>query len=57
MMCYKDRTFCRYWLPCKDGYVCDRALTPKVMEEAEKWMVNPPICTYTEKPDCFKGDK
>ena len=57
MLCYKDRTFCSYWLSCKDGYVCDRALTPKVQEEAEKWMVNPPICIYAEKPDCFKGDK
>ncbi len=57
MLCYKDRTFCPHWLSCKDGYVCDRALTPKVQEAAERWMKNPPICTYAEKPDCFKGDK
>jgi hypothetical protein len=53
---YKDKTFCSYWMPCKKGLKCDRALTSFVMANAETWWgsENPPICTYKDKPDCFK---
>jgi len=54
MMCYKDMTFCPYHEDCSTGEDCDRALTPKVIESAEKWMKNAPICQYADKPKCFK---
>jgi len=54
MMCYKDMTFCSYHEDCSTGEDCDRALTPKVIESAEKWMKNAPICQYADKPKCFK---
>jgi hypothetical protein len=51
MMCYKDKTFCPYGLLCKKGYTCDRVLTEKIKEEANK--VGLPIMVYDEFPDCF----
>jgi len=57
MFCYRDMTFCDYYKECKEGEICPRALTKKVIKEANKWMKNPPICQFAEKPDCFKGEK
>ena len=54
MICYGDMTFCTFWKECKDGKECNRALTEKVEQDAEKWMKNAPICTFVEKPECFK---
>ena len=53
MMCYRDKTFCTYYQICKNGYNCDRALTNKVKKEASEWMKNPPICVYSDFPECF----
>ena len=56
MMCYMDMTFCKYWEKCANGKDCPRALNEKVIEGAKKWAHwtdEPPICVYTEKPDCF----
>ena len=60
MMCYKDKTFCNYWKNCKDGKDCERALTNKIMEDAEKWWGKepnnpPPINIFGDYPECFKG--
>lgn len=53
MICYKDKTFCRFYLMCKNGYNCDRALTPDVKAIAEEWMENAPIAVFADYPDCF----
>ena len=54
MMCYKDMTFCTHYKECAKGSDCFRALTPKVLEDAEKWMKNAPISEFVGKPDCFQ---
>jgi len=55
MICYRDRTYCPYFMICRDGYKCDRALTDKIQKDAEKWWGKPgaPICVYSEFPSCF----
>lgn len=55
MLCYKDMTFCSYWNQCKNGSICQRALTPYVEIMAQK--VRLPICQYTDKPECLKEVK
>jgi len=49
MICYKDKTFCPYFILCKNS--CDRALTIDVKEEAKK--SNLPIAVFTDFPECF----
>ena len=55
-MCYKDKTFCSFYLECKNGHNCTAALTDKVREDAKKWWGNDnaPIMEYIYKPECFK---
>lgn len=53
-ICFKDSCFCTFYEKCKKGKECDRALTPKVLEDAEKWMKNAPICQFVDKPECFE---
>lgn len=54
MIGYRDMTFCNYHLICKDGKKCERALTEKVREDAEKWMKNAPISIFADKPECWE---
>ena len=54
MICYRDMTFCSYYKDCVDAEDCSRPLTPEVLEQAEKWMKNPPIAMFSEKPECHK---
>lgn len=57
MICYKDKTFCHETtcVSFKDGS-CDRALTDKVMKDAEAFGL--PISRFavseTIKPDCYE---
>jgi len=55
MISYKDMTFCNYYPLCKNGNSCERALTPQIKKDAEKWWGNEdaPICQFAELPDCF----
>ena len=55
MLCFKDMTFCPFWKECKDGKTCDRALTGKVWDSAERWWGGdrPPVAVFAEHPDCF----
>lgn len=59
-MCYKDKTFCPFYLECINGKDCTAALTLKVEEDAKKWwkLISeegiPPIAIYLDKPECFK---
>lgn len=59
MMCYKDKTFCTFYEKCTNGKECNRALTPIVQQQAEKWWGNKdvPINVYSTKPECFKEIK
>ena len=56
MICYKDKTFCKFYEECALGKDCSRALTPKVIEDASKWCISigAPISIYSDKPECFK---
>ena len=51
MICYKDKTFCPYYLLCKNGHTCDRILTIKIKTHAQK--IGLPVAVYTDLPDCF----
>ena len=51
MLCYKDMTFCPFWMYCKYGEDCERALTLEVLEDAESFGL--PIARFAEKPKCF----
>jgi hypothetical protein len=51
MMCYRDRTWCSFYLLCKKASGCDRCLTPKVIEDAQS--IGLPISVFTEFPECF----
>lgn len=52
MICYGDRTFCKFYEECKYGEGCERALTVNVMQEA--YDCGLPVCQFMEKPECFK---
>ena len=51
MLCYKDMTFCNYFLLCKKGYSCHRALTNTVMENAKK--ADLPLAVFYGEPECL----
>ena len=51
MLCYLDRTFCDYYVICKKGKDCPRALTRDVSIHAESCGLR--ICKFVDKPDCF----
>ncbi len=59
MMCYRDRTFCPF-NGCSQFNDCDRALTDKVKEDANRWWgqseEDAPICQWTEKPQCYEEE-
>ncbi len=58
MIGYKDRTFCRE-NECRLFNDCHRALTEEVREGARLWWGSDaaPICTFTDVPVCFEGEK
>ena len=51
MMCYRDRTFCGYYLQCAHGNSCTAALTPAVKAGAER--IGLRIAQWAEYPTCF----
>ena len=60
MLCYRDMTFCTE-STCthfKSGE-CHRAYTDEVHAKAMEWWsaynicLGPPVCTFTERPDCY----
>lgn len=63
MISYKDMTFCTHYGRCANGGTCFRALTSKVLKEADVWwnkdrpkgeFAHAPICVYMGPPDCFE---
>ena len=53
MICYRDMTFFPFYLLCKHGVTCERALLPEVWKGAEKAGVY--ISQFAGKPDCFEA--
>lgn len=51
MICYRDMTFCPFWLECVAGFDCHRAFTDEHADAAERggWHVS----LYADRPDCF----
>ena len=67
MLCYRDRTFCSFYLDCRNanvnGGACTRPLTPEVSEAAKKWgnkiivdgeRWEAPIAQFLRKPHCWR---
>ena len=52
MICYRDKTYCSYYKDCAHGDSCHRALTPEVVDAAERMEL--PICQFAERPKCFE---
>ena len=53
MMCYRDKTYCQFWVDCVSGRTCPRALTDKVENDANNFGL--PICSYCDEPKCFEN--
>lgn len=51
MECYRDMTFCSFWMDCKTGENCVRALTKEITERAEFFGL--PTCQFVDHPECF----
>lgn len=59
MISYKDRTFCTFSKCTRFSQEkCNRALTPEVIADAEKWWGNSafPVSTFADMPICFTTD-
>jgi hypothetical protein len=52
MICYRDMTFCGFYLECEEGEDCGRAMTDKIIDEANA--IHLPIASYLGAPECFK---
>ena len=50
MICYRDRTYCRFYMDCDNAQECDRKLTENIWQHAEK--IGLPICQFMSKPQC-----
>jgi hypothetical protein len=58
MMCWKDRTFCKFD-DCGKWGDCERAFTEDKKKAAEKWWISgggkaedTPVCCYVDMPGC-----
>jgi hypothetical protein len=51
MICYKDKTFCKYYETCGNACEYNRWLTKEVKDRALQLAL--PICQFTNKPDCW----
>jgi hypothetical protein len=54
MLCYRDRTYCRF-VDCADFDKCPRRLTESVKQAAE--LLRLPISQFAEQPECFVAKK
>lgn len=60
MLCYMGKTWCTFHEDCAKSDTCGRAYTKEVEADANKWWEgfdiegDPPICQYTNKPDCHE---
>ena len=51
MNCYKGKTYCQFYLLCKNKNCTTPPLTEEVKEAAIRASMN--ICVYNDFPDCF----
>lgn len=60
MISYKDKTFCPLYKECVKGKDCHRALTDKIIEDADKWWGSSkgeaPIAMFLDKPECYEKE-
>ena len=59
MLCYRDITFCPYYMDCEEGNDCPRALKPHIIGKAAEAGLD--ISAYLDRPEGFaairpKGD-
>mgnify|MGYP001139949878 CR=1 FL=1 len=54
MLCYRDRTYCRF-TDCADFDKCSRRLTESVKQAAK--LLRLPISQFAERPVCFVAKK
>jgi len=54
MICYQDRSFCPFYKTCLYGRDCDRALTPKVIADADAFGL--PVDRMGGIPVCWEED-
>lgn len=52
MICYKDKTFCNFWVTCKQANDCDRKSTKEIEENSIKKGL--PLSLFTDKPNCYE---
>ena len=59
MMCYRDMTFCPFYIGCAGASACGRPLTLEVEEAAEKWWgeKGAPIAVFVDLPTCYRTGK
>ena len=63
MICYRDMTFCSFYVGCAEGDTCHRAFTPECRVRADEWWAgydageSAPVCFFFKIPDCFKEKK
>jgi hypothetical protein len=51
MLYYRDIQFCSFYMQCKTGKECDRALTEEVKQSAKEAGLG---ITQGGRPDCFE---
>ena len=54
MLCYRDRTFCKFYTTCSMGEDCSRALTEQVAKDAAAFGL--PISNFGSEPDCHNEE-
>lgn len=54
MICYRDMTFCTFYLDCRKADTCHRPLTPDVRRAAEEFGL--PTAVFAEQPVCFEAE-
>ena len=52
MLCYRDMTFCKFYMDCTGAKLCGRKLTTAVRQSAVSFGL--PIMEYSDKPHCHK---
>lgn len=52
MICYRDMTFCPFYINCAHAAACERALSPDIVLAAAEFDL--PIAQYSEEPYCYE---
>lgn len=55
MLCYRDITFCPYYMDCEEGNDCPRALKPHIIGKAAEAGLE--ISVYLDRPECFTAKR